>query len=74
MRRLTDFASQPLTALAAMQLGKASPGADGAVIHVAGATNGAPGNESLGGDEKWRLLQALLRGGVCEKPDSRRAI
>ena len=61
-RRLTDMASQPLTALAALQLSGADIGLRVAVVHVVGAVNGPGGNESLGGDEKWRLLQALLPG------------
>ena len=62
VRRCTDFLTQPLTAFCALRLAGALGDASGKplVIHVPGATNAFPGNESLGGDEKWRLLQALL--------------
>ena len=74
VRRCTDFLSQPLTAFYALGLADGLGGTSllaptrpytsgrPLVVHVPGALNAFPGNESLGGDEKWRLLQALLPG------------
>jgi len=64
VRRCTDFLSQPLTAFCALRLAGVLGDASGKplIIHVPGAANAFPSTESLGGDEKWRLLQALLPG------------
>jgi hypothetical protein len=67
LRRLTDYLSQPLTALLALLRGRGadflretSERGETVVVHVVGAQDG--GAETLGGDDKWRLLQMLLPG------------